>query len=319
MSLLIPPCPSSPHVYVAIASFSTGGRLSSLFCAKTFSNHIVSSSLLVSPQRGVSPCFSRSMPSKGKLAELFCGTSGHEGKAHESELSLHLVQYTCRAPSYNTVLCLVGMPKLWTSTERRVRGSYHAKPSIFLQLCKQVLPVSWLHLLYLSGASQRAPLLPKALSSYLRALHRRAGSIPARCARLGLQLHARTVRQVERGFWYWNKPQTETAHCLNSRSSTQLFISDRCARGRWEWAANRFPGCPITTTCSRLGNNNFSLKILSPVPILGLELVARASQHVTLQSNLQNKDAAGSSWGGFVCYFLSHSSADETLPCVRGE
>lgn len=163
MSLLIPPCPSSPHVYVAIAFFSTGGRLSSLFCAKTFSNHIVSSSLLVSPQRGVSPCFSRSMPSKGKPAELFCGTSGHEGKAHESELSLHLVQYMCRAPSYNTVLCLVGMAKLWTSTERRVRGSYHAKPFIFLQLCKQVLPVSWLHLLYLSGASQRAPLLPKAL------------------------------------------------------------------------------------------------------------------------------------------------------------
>lgn len=74
----------------------------------------------------------------------------------------------------------------------------------------------------------------------------------------------------------------------------------------------------MTTACSRLGSNNFSLKILSPVPILNLELVTRASQHVTLQSNLQNKDAAGSSWGGFVCYFLPHSSADESLPCVYG-
>lgn len=145
---------------------------------------------------------------------------------------------------------------------------------------------------------------PRPFSSYLRALHRRAGSTPARCARLGLQLHALDRTRGGKSFWYLNKPQTETAHCLNSRSSTQLFISDRCARGRWEWAANRFPGCPTTTTCSRLGNNNFSLKILSPVPILGLELVARASQHVTLQSNLQNKDAAGSSCGGFCLLFL---------------
>lgn len=69
----------------------------------------------------------------------------------------------------------------------------------------------------------------------------------------------------------------------------------------------------MSTAYSRLGNNNFSLKTLPSVPILSLEQVTKASQHVTLQSNLQNKDAAGSSWGGFVCYFLSHSSADKRL------
>lgn len=56
-------------------------------------------------------------------------------------------------------------------------------------------------------------------------------------------------------------------------------------------------GCKLLswepTAQSRLGNRYFSLKILSPVPILSLELVARASHNMTPQSNLQSKGAAG--------------------------
>lgn len=71
-----------------------------------------------------------------------------------------------------------------------------------------------------------------------------------------------------------------------------------------------FSWVPMTTACSTLGNNNFSLKILFPVPILSLELVTRASQHVTLQSNLQNKDAAG-----VVLFVISYHTAVQTRDC----
>lgn len=120
-------------------------------------------------------------------------------------------------------------------------------------------------------------------------------------------------KRSEEKFLYLSKPWVETAQWLKDDLAHNFLFLTAVLAAEWEWVANCSPVCPMSTAYSRLGNNNFSLKTLPSVPILSLEQVTKASQHVTLQSNLQNKDAAGSSWGGFVCYFLSHSSADKRL------
>lgn len=95
-------------------------------------------------------------------------------------------------------------------------------------------------------------------------------------------------REVRRSFWYLDKPQRKQRG-LSTTSHVRL-----CQQQGWIWAANCFPGCPLLQQAWKSPffskNHHFSLKILSPVSILSLELV-------TPQSNVKKQSC---SWGDLL-------------------